>query len=109
MARKKEKRGDKANAIRSAFEELGWKTAPKVVIAKLAAANMTVTPAQVSNIRTKQLGVAKSKRGPGRRGKGRASLNGLTVEQLIEVRDFVKSAGGVENVRHALDVLATLA
>lgn len=100
MARKKV---NKAEQIRQVLGTMGVDAAPKDVIAALAAKKITVSAAQVSNIKTSLRGGTGSKQG-----RGRGAKNGsLSVSDLLAAK---KLAGeiGLEKAREAIEALAKL-
>ena len=88
---------NKAAKIRETFAKLGPGARPKDVIADLAAAKITVSSAQVSNIKATMHG-----------GAGRKSAGAITLEDLILARKLVESLGSVERAEGALAALAKL-
>lgn len=103
--RKSSRAGSKAQAIRDEFASQGPSARPRDIIAALKAKGITVSSAQVSNLKA-----SKGKRGPGRKSAGRHSGNGMiSLATLVEVKKLADRLGGVENARHALDALAQLA
>jgi hypothetical protein len=108
----KPKRGEKTQAIRD-YLATNPKAGPKDVVAGLQAQGMAVKPGLVSAIK---YGKQRGKPKPGRRGRApamsaaaRHTSNGdLTVDLLVEVRQFVSKVGDVSTVRKALDVLDML-
>lgn len=123
MAKKRTGRGkdgvNKSAAIREMFEQHGLGVPAKDVITALAARNITVSSAHVSNERTRQLDKNKKQRGTrpgspnGRRGRGpgrpavAASVSSM-ADTLLEAKRLADLVGGVEEARRALDLLAKL-
>ena len=101
---------NKAQSIRDTFEAMGIRTRPKAVIAMLAEKGIAVSAAQVSNIKSSLLHKKKAKPATTSR-EAKASLpsvDGIGVRTLLEAKKFVESAGGVEQARLAIEVLAKL-
>lgn len=105
------KRGEKTRAVRE-YIAGNPEASPKAIVAGLAATGMKI-----------KLGLANSlkygRRKPGRRKapsvrvaarkSGRHATNGaVTVAQLIELKRFADSLGGLDHVRTALDALQQL-
>lgn len=98
MARKKM---SKAAHIRQALETMGKDSAPKDVIAALAAKKIKVSAAQVSNIKTAMAGGTKTRRGS-------KSKNGtISLNDLLAAKKLVGELG-LEKAQAALAALATL-
>lgn len=102
MANKKTGRGriNKAQAIRDTLAVMGRDSAPKDVIAELATKKITVSAAQVSNVKAEL-----ARKAAGGTGKGKGDL---TVATLLEAKQLADKLGGVEQARRALDTLARL-
>lgn len=99
---------NRSEAIRLEFEAMGLDTAPKDVIAKLAAKNIDVSPALVSNVRATL--ISQKKRG-GRRGKPRrGAANGdmIAVSDLIDAKRLVERLGSIEKAKSTIDALAKI-
>lgn len=100
------KRGEKTRAVRE-YITANPTASPKEIVAGLAATGMKI-----------KLGLANSvkyaKRKPGRRkapsvaSVARRTSNGVTVDQLLEVKRLADSFGGIEHVRAALESLEML-
>jgi len=99
----KKRRINKAQAIRDYLTEHGLDTAPKDVIANFKALRITISAAQVSNIKTEMRG------GNGKAStRGRKAASRLDLDALLEANRFVKRAGGINAAKAALDTLAKL-
>ena len=103
------KRGEKTKAVRE-FIAANPAASPKEIVAGLASTGMKI-----------KIGLANSlkygKRKPGRRRKptvasaarrAHTSNGAVTFDQLIEVKRFADSIGGIEQVRSALEALEML-
>jgi hypothetical protein len=94
----------KAQAIRDEFAAQGRKARPKNVIAALEAKGVSVSSAQVSNIKA-----ALSKRKPGRKAHaGHGSNGAISLASLVEAKKLADRLGGIELARHAIEALAKL-
>lgn len=93
---------NKAQAIRDVLNAKGPNTAPKEVMAELANKKISVSAAQVSNVkadlRRKSGGLSTNGRGKG----------GVTLESLLEAKQLADKLGGVDQAKRALDTLAKL-
>ncbi len=90
------KKINKAQAIREMLQEMpdGRNTD---IIAALKKKRINVSPAQVSNLRTKGQKFG-SKKGEGQ----------IDLTTLLGAKEFVDHAGGIEQARAALDTLSKL-
>lgn len=88
------RRGNKAAMIREEFAALGANARPKDVIAALAAKKITVSSAQVSNVKS-TMGIRKRANGP------------LTIDTLLEAKKLVDKLGmgRAQAAMHALKQL----
>jgi len=96
---------NKAQLIRDALKKLGVDASARDIQAECEVHNVTVAPAQISNIRTKlkEKGSAKSSR------KAASSSNmAATADELIEVRTMAEKIGGVQRAKALLDILDRL-
>ena len=91
----------KAQAIRDEFASQGPKARPKDVIAVLKSKGVSVSSAQVSNIKAT---LAKHKRGR----KSHGSNGTLSLESLVEAKKLADRLGGIEAARYAIEALAKL-
>jgi hypothetical protein len=91
----------KAQAIRDEFSAQGIDARPKDIISTLKSKGVTVSSAQVSNIK------ATFGKKPGRKGRG-ASNGTLSVETLLETKKLAERIGGIDVARRALEALARL-
>ncbi len=98
----KKRRINKAQAIREYLETNGIDTSPKDVIANFKSRRITISAAQVSNIKTELRG------GNSKSTRGRKASGSLDLDSLIEANRFVKRAGGIDAAKQALDTLAKL-
>ena len=102
------KRGAKTQAVRD-FISANPEANPQAVVDGLKATGLKVKITLVRGILYKK----PSKRG-GRRAPSviaaarKTSTNGVTIGQLLEVKQFADSLGGANQVRQALDLLAQL-
>ena len=93
---------NKAEEIRKMFDVQGKDARPKDVIAALEVKGITVSSAQVSNVKT-SLGGKKAGR------KGKASSNGhLNLEALLATKALAAKLGGVEALKAALSAIEKL-
>lgn len=92
---------NKAQLIRDALKKLGIDAPAKDIQAECEAYDVTVAPAQISNIRTKL-----KEKGSGKSRKGSAVA--ATADELLEVRTMAEKIGGVERTRALLDILDRL-
>ncbi|MCE9606961.1 MAG: hypothetical protein K8U03_18915 [Planctomycetia bacterium] len=97
---------NKAQLIRDALKKLGIDAAAKDIQAECEAHNVSVAPAQISNIRTKlkEHGGGKS----ARKGTGSSAGASATAEELLQARILAEKIGGVERARALLDILDRL-
>jgi arginine repressor len=108
---KRMKRGQRSEAIRE-YLSANPSAGPKDVIAALKEKGVAVTVGLVSNIK---YGGKKAKVRRGRRMTVRAAARrtgrpgSLSVEQLLSVKQFADSFGGVDQLRQALNMLEQLA
>ena len=104
MARpKKSPRGEKSQAIR-AYLTQHKRAKPKVVIAALAEQGITVTGPMVSNTKTRM----KLSRRRRKVAQTNAEVAGLSLKNLMAAKKLVKSVGGFQQAREAVDALAKL-
>lgn len=87
------RRINKSQAIRDDLHTHGTDSAPKDVVARLKARRITVSPAQVSMVKSKLRG---------------SKTKTFSIDSLMEANRFVKRAGGIDAAKAALDVLAKL-
>jgi len=109
MARRT-KRGQRSQAIRdylSAHPAAG----PKDVIAALKEQGVAVTVGLVSNVKygSKHKEGHRSRTTTARAAARRTRAGSLSVEQLVEVKQFADAFGGAEQLRSALSILEQLA
>ena len=98
MARKKM---SKAAHIRQTLETMGKDSAPKDVMAALAAKKIKVSAAQVSNVKSAMNGGTKSRR-------GRKAKNGtVSLADLLAAKKFVGEVG-LEKAQESLAAFAKL-
>ena len=91
----------KAQAIRDELAAQGPKARPKDVIAVLESKGISVSSAQVSNIKA-----TLRNHKAGRKSRG---VNGaLSLESLVEAKKLADRLGGVEAARYAIEALAKL-
>ncbi|MFZ0184025.1 MAG: hypothetical protein WAL88_04220 [Nitrosotalea sp.] len=90
---------NKAAKIRETFEKLGPGARPKDVIADLATAKITVSSAQVSNIKAAMNGHSKN-------GNGKAGA--ISIDDLLSAKKFIGTLGSVERAQSVLAALAKL-
>lgn len=88
---------NKAQAIRDTLQSIGPDAKPKDVQAELSKRKITVSAAQVSNVKASLRGKASG-----------GGKNGLTVDSLLKAKALADKMGGVENAKRALDTLAKL-
>jgi len=100
-----EERGGKSRAIREYFEAHPEAT-PRQVVTALEKQGTHVTEGLVSNIkyslRRKQAGGATA------RGSNGSTNGSLSFEQLAQAKRLAAAFGGIEQAKHALDMLAQL-
>jgi hypothetical protein len=102
VRRRKSRSGSKAQAIRDEFAAQGATARPKNVIAALKAKGISVSSAQVSNIKA---GLRK----PGRKAHAGHGTNGtISLTSLLEAKKLAERLGGVEVARQAIEALAKL-
>jgi hypothetical protein len=102
------KRGAKSQAVRDYLSE-NPQASPKEVVEGLKAKGVNVKVTLVNSIKYKKPSKAGRRRGPSvRMAARRSSRNGVTVEQLLEVKRLADSLGGAEQVRRALETLEQL-
>ena len=102
--RRRPRAGSKAQAIRDEFSSQGASARPKDIISALKAKGISVSSAQVSNIKTT---LGKKKRG--RKASAAHGANGmLTLESLLEAKKLADRVGGVAVARQALEALVKL-
>ena len=111
MAKKKTARGkrtklNKAQAIRDQFMAQGRSARPKDVIAALKAMGITVSSAQVSNIKTS---LSKKKRTRLAAANGHAANGEISLTALLEAKKLADQLGGLAVVKQAVDALSRLA
>jgi hypothetical protein len=92
-------RPSKADAIRSAWKELGASARPRDVILVLAKRGVTASSAQVSTLRRSL---------PGRRAHGNSTAASASLDHLMAAKDLAKRLGGIEAAQSALANLARL-
>jgi len=99
------KRINKAERIRAAFESMGLETRPRDIIAALKSERVSVSSAQVSNIRARMsaVGSVPKRSKPGPRGNAELSLAGLQAAKAL-----LDEAGSLEAARQTLAALAKL-
>jgi hypothetical protein len=102
--RRKPRAGSKAQAIRDEFSSQGASARPKDVISALKAKGISVSSAQVSNIKST---LGKKKRGR-KAGAGHGTNGTLSLESLLEAKKLAERVGGVEIARQALEALVKL-
>lgn len=103
MARKKKPSVNKTQAIKETmdkFPSLG----PQAIAAKLKEQGVSVTPAYVSTIKSSLKRRAQKATGV----RNGASGGFIAISALKQAQDFIEKAGGVDQAREALDVLAKL-
>ena len=93
--RKRGRRTNKAEAIRTAWGELGKQTRPRDVMAHLAKRGVKVSSAQVSTLRHKNGHVAQSE-------------HIVSLEHLLAAKSLVARIGSIETAQEALASLAKL-
>ena len=95
---------NKAQAIRDELKVLGVDASPKEVIARLKKKKITVSPAQVSNVK------AAERKGGYTNGRKGATIKSATVSiaGLFEAKRLIDATGSVEKARQALETLAKL-
>lgn len=93
---------NKAQAIRGVLNAKGIETATKDVVAELAEKKITVSAAQVSNVKAD---VRRKSGGLSTTGRGKGNL---TLESLLEAKQLADKLGGVDQAKRALDTLAKL-
>lgn len=98
-------RGEKSRAIREYFEARPDAT-PRQVVQALEELGVSVTEGLVSNIKYS----LRRKGGDGKApGPPKPHVNGsLSFEQLAQAKKLAAAFGGIEQARHALDLLAQL-
>jgi ferritin-like metal-binding protein YciE len=96
---------NKAQLIRDALKKLGIDASAKDIQTECEVHNVTVAPAQISNIRTKLKEKGSSKAG---RKAGSGSGMAATADELIEVRTMAEKIGGVQRAKALLDILDRL-
>jgi hypothetical protein len=102
------KRGAKTQSVRDYLSE-NPEASPKEVVEGLKAKGVKVKVTLVNSIKYKKPAKAGRRRAPSvRMATRRSSRNGVTVEQLLEVKRLVDSLGGSEHVRQALETLNQL-
>jgi hypothetical protein len=92
---------NKAAKIRETFGALGPSARPRDVIAKLAAAKIKVSSAQVSNVKATMHGHSNGHKKNGKSTK-------ISVDDLVAVKKLVESLGSVRRAEKALAALAQL-
>jgi hypothetical protein len=105
MAKKKQDRGVKTQAIRDYLSANKEAKAPEVVAA-LAEKGITITPAAVYNLKARKKmkrRVRQARAGGNEVGNGLVSIDGL-----IAAKKLVDSVGGFNQAREAIDALAKL-
>jgi hypothetical protein len=102
------KRGAKSQAVRDYLSE-NPQASPKEVVEGLKAKGVKIKVTLVNSIKYKKPSKAARRRAPKvRMAARRSSRNGVTVEQLLEVKRLADSLGGSEHVRQALEALEQL-
>ena len=98
---------NKSQAIRDTVVELGKKSRPRDVIAKLKAQGIDVSAALVTNVMARS--GRRQKRTTRTAGAGRAvCADNLTMESLLSAKQLLDQVGSVAEAKRALDVLAKL-
>ncbi len=97
------KRINKAEKIRAAFESMGLDTRPRDIIAALKAERVSVSSAQVSNVRARLSAVSSvpKKRKP-------SSGGGVSLSALHAAKALLDEAGSLDAARQTLAALAKL-
>jgi hypothetical protein len=104
LRRRKSRAGSKAQAIRDEFSSQGAKARPKDVIAALKAKGISVSSAQVSNIKA---GLGKRK--PGRKAHLDHGTNGtISLTSLLEAKKLADRLGGIDVARQSIEALVKL-
>ncbi len=88
---------NKADAIRTAWSELGASARPRDIIATLASRGVAVSSAQVSTLRNQQ-----PKRGAA------SMVHSVSLEHLVAAKELADRVGGIDVARQALASLAKL-
>jgi hypothetical protein len=105
------KRGEKTRAVRE-YIGANPEASPKEIVAGLATTGMKIKLGLASSLKYGKRKSGRRKTPSVRmaaRKAGRQAANGaVTVEQLIEVKRFADSLGGLDHVRTALDALQQL-
>ena len=102
------KRGARSQAVRD-FLAANPTASPNQVVNGLREQGIKVKVTLVNSIKYKKPSKGRTRRAPSvRMAARRSSRNGVTVEQLLEVKRFADSIGGAEQVRQALKTLEQL-
>lgn len=105
---KTENSTNKSQAIRDTVVELGKKSRPRDVIAKLKSQGIDVSAALVTNVMARS-GKRRPRRATRTAGIGRTTCaDNLTMESLLSAKRLLDQVGSVEEAKRALDVLAKL-
>ncbi len=115
---------NKSEAIRAYYDE-NPEAKPKDVVAAMKEKRLTVTPAFVSTIRSKQLArvnqppkrrgrpkgstkMVASKRGAGRKAAASVSTDSLSLSSLLKAKELIAELGGAENAHATIDAVDQL-
>ena len=99
---------NKSAAIREELARRGGQVASGEIIKALAARGITVSSAHVANEKARQLGKTRGTTAAAGARSGRSADLGPFEQTLLAAKQFVDRAGGIDEARKVLDLLARL-